>query len=40
MLAASPVCVPNVPWLSVATGDSLRRSMPRVGAQLFAHADN
>ena len=41
MLAAKPVvCVPNLPWLRVTAGDSLRRSMPSVGAQVFAHPDS
>ena len=41
MLAVKPVvCVPNLPWLRVTTGDSLRRSMDRVGAQLFEHPDS
>ena len=41
LLAVKPVvCVPNLPWLRVTTGDSLRRSMDRVGAQLFVHPNS
>lgn len=40
LLAVKPVCVPNLPWLRVATGDWLRRSMDSVGAQLLTHPDS
>ena len=38
LLATKPVSVPNFPSLSVTTGLSFKRSIDRVGAQLFTHS--